>query len=92
MTVQQRQCQEPACIEKAIRCVIRAWKKGESDHVEWYCPEHASKNGYCAGCGIYSAGTDGFDWPTVYGNVPGFCDTCSDEIESDVGEDCEEEL
>ena len=44
----------------------------------WLCPEHAADEGYCAMCGEFSAGQDGFDW-----HHPGLCDNCNDEFEAD---------
>ena len=73
-----------------IRCLFHRCEKCGADaipvHVEgcegedtgWLCPEHAADEGYCAMCGEFSAGQDGFDiWHQ------GLCDNCNDEFEAD---------
>jgi hypothetical protein len=46
---------------------------------EYLCTEHAVEQGYCAYCGDFAAGTNGFDY--IH---PGACDKCHDEISSEI--------
>lgn len=68
-------CQVPACKDRnVLECRINPWEKPS----DWLCSEHAEKEGFCAGCGLFCAGIESFD----FGRYPGFCDNCQDEIRS----------
>jgi hypothetical protein len=41
----------------------------------YYCLEHAEENGYCRECGLFAAGTEGFDFLHR-----GVCDGCHEEL------------
>lgn len=61
-------CQEPGCDRSAIECELM---DNEGIHHEYFCNEHAGKNGFCNCCGIFIAG-----WIEV-GNT---CENCRDQM------------
>jgi hypothetical protein len=68
------QCWEPGCDERGFGCWLPDdWETPNG----YYCGEHAVTNGFCAGCGYFSAGLEAFD----FGN--GLCEQCR----SDIGDD-----
>lgn len=45
---------------------------------EYYCTEHAARNGYCKSCGEFWGGIESFEF-----EHPGWCDNCHDQMEHD---------
>lgn len=80
-------CQEEGCRERAIQCTLLCVGHDGKDEIEWLCPEHAAKAGFCSGCGTFAAGTEGFD----FGRPAGMCDNCREELRHDMGEDDSDE-
>jgi hypothetical protein len=69
-----------------MECQIVPWEEPQ-----YLCCTDAEKLGFCAGCGIFSAGIDSYD----FGRYRGFCENCSDELAADdaynFGEEYEED-
>lgn len=42
------------------------------------CPDCIKDSGFCLGCGNYCSGMESFD---IFPRVPGYCETCADEID-----------
>lgn len=73
-------CQEEGCTSNATTPCYYEWSNAEPD--AWFCPEHIAKNGFCASCGIFSAGWESFDF-----NPNGLCDNCQAAFEDELSED-----
>lgn len=75
----QIKCQEKGCNRAGnVKCQLPGsfndlTKKFEPDTYEYFCWEHAGKNGYCHCCGTFIAGW--IDDGTL-------CDNCRDEIKA----------
>jgi hypothetical protein len=69
------------CGETGIPCYL-SWSDAEPDG--WYCGEHAHDAGFCPGCGLFSAGTESFDFSPT-----GYCENCQEEFESEFEDDDE---
>ena len=74
-------CEEEGCCEAdTIKCIV--WHPEDqnewTEDVFYYCGDHAEDNGFCVGCGTFSAGLESFDF--IH---PGLCDNCYDEVKSD---------
>lgn len=72
-------CQEPDCTNSGSECFYP--DSDTPDH--YYCCSHASKNGFCYGCGQFYGGVEQFEFPQFYGNIEGFCPNCSEEIKEE---------
>jgi hypothetical protein len=71
-----KRCWAPKCENKGIKCLIPGALIDSDDEMQRYCTEHAAENGFCYGCGIFCAGIESFD----FGQYPGLCDNCADEV------------
>lgn len=71
-------CEHEGCTETGIPCYLN-WIDEEPNG--WYCPDHAHENGFCPGCGLFSAGIESFDF-----SQSGLCENCQDELESEMYE------
>jgi hypothetical protein len=71
-------CEEPGCWKReAMQCrlVVENEQTGKfEDQFDFYCVEHASKNGYCWGCGEFWSGCESFDF-----SLNGLCSNCKDD-------------
>lgn len=67
-------CEHPGCTRPGFECRNFAVDDAEFPP-EYYCGEHAPEHGYCAMCGDFVAGTNGFDFLHI-----GLCDHCHDEV------------
>lgn len=47
-----------------------------------FCQDHASRSGWCLGCGFFCGGIESFD----FSEIAAFCEQCVDEIKTDCGE------
>ena len=79
-------CEEPSCNKEAIQCHLLVIDRGDfnsisHDEYNYYCPEHATKNGYCWMCGEFWAGNSEFDF-----NPSHLCPNCKDEVDAEVVE------
>ncbi len=72
-------CNEPGCSAQGMACYLD-WIHEEPE--DWYCPEHAPKNGYCAGCGQFSAGFESFDFAPA--GMAGLCDACQELVRAEI--------
>jgi len=74
------------CPRGGAPCYLAAYSEQPD---EYLCREHITIGGFCAGCGIFCAGIESFD----FGNFPGWCDNCALELrdqweeEKDDGDD-----
>lgn len=86
-------CEAKDCKEKAdVRCHIVDYEtEPAKDFYYWYCHKHAKEYGYCYLCGEFFAGIEEFDFPKIYGHIPGLCPVCSDMVKADAGEFDDEE-
>lgn len=76
-----QRCQHEGCQEEAIPCYCDDDLLAEPQRItEYLCCDHASKLGYCPGCGRFWAGVDSFD-------SHGWCDDCWAEIRADEADD-----
>lgn len=69
-------CELEGCRRLGMACYLPDdWPSRPTEHL---CPEHAVYAGYCAGCGVFTAGgpDDGRD----------LCETCRDQVEADCGD------
>lgn len=72
-------CQHEDCFEPGIACRF-AWELEAVE--EWLCHEHAPAEGYCSNCGVYSAGTEGFDF-----EHPGWCNDCYAALQDELDDE-----
>jgi hypothetical protein len=72
-------CWEPGC-DRDGAAVFAPW---EDQPCAAYCGEHAAKNGFCRGCGYFSAGFESFD----FSKRPRFCSDCVSQIEAEEDDD-----
>jgi hypothetical protein len=85
MSKNSKRCWEPGCTNKGIKCVIPGPLIDGDDEKSRYCTEHAAKNGFCYGCGIFCAGIESFS----FGEHAGLCDNCADQSDAEWGDDSE---
>lgn len=72
-------CQHEGCTSTdTIPCYIN-WIDEEPEG--YYCSEHAADEGFCCMCGLFAAGTEHFDF--IH---PGYCDSCWEALESEMGD------
>jgi hypothetical protein len=64
-------CWHPGCRRPASACYLS--KNVPRGNIEYYCYEHASRHGYCPGCGEFWGGIGSFEFN-------GWCDHCLTEI------------
>jgi hypothetical protein len=67
---------EIRCVNAGIPCYF-TWSNDVPDG--WYCADHAYTNGFCAGCGLFNAGFESFDF-----SEDGMCESCHEQIESEL--------
>lgn len=84
-------CEEPGCWERdgimSCRLVVFSNTSQQyEDEFDFYCGEHASKNGYCWGCGEFWAGVEAFDF-----NDNQLCPNCKDDPDLTGYEDDEDD-
>jgi hypothetical protein len=80
----KHQCEEPGCTEQGSQCHLLDYGDHSGpavDVYEYYCPEHATKNGYCWLCGEFWAGNEEFDLEPSH-----LCPNCKSEVDSESGE------
>ena len=64
-------CQVEGCKNDAIPCYLSDGSIDDPDDL--LCAEHCGQEGYCWGCGRFSAGLESFDF-----NPRGLCSECKD--------------
>lgn len=70
-------CEVQGCEEReGIPCFLQ--QDMYAPHA-WYCAEHAPKEGFCAWCGHFAAGTEAFD----FGRPRGLCGSCQEVYKSE---------
>lgn len=78
-------CQHEGCESEGIACYLNL---SESDGPGYYyCVEHCYEEGFCWGCGNFSAGEEAFDW----GNPSHLCSNCRSAGDYDDSDDDDEE-
>ncbi len=77
-------CQVAGCEWAAIPCYLSDSDYGVDDPDDLLCVEHCVNEGYCWGCGRFSAGLESFDF-----NPRGLCSECKDDpdLNDDVVDD-----
>lgn len=75
MSKNNKHCWHLGCKEYGIKCIGL-----QADEAEFYCSGHAIEHGFCAGCGIYSAGVESFS----FGDFPGLCSNCADHLKAEL--------
>lgn len=76
-------CEEPGCNNiNVTRCRLHDYKTN-TDEWNYYCFEHAYKNGFCWGCGEFWSGIENFDFHPSH-----LCENCR---ESEYDDDYEDE-
>lgn len=73
-------CQEDGCKEASIKCIIPGGIDIDTheeypESYEYYCSEHAAKNGYCCCCGTFIAGWRDFS---------SYCEHCEGQVKDDI--------
>jgi hypothetical protein len=86
MVTEKHVCEEPGCDKEGMQCHLLVIDRGDfnsisHDEFNYYCAEHATKNGYCWMCGEFWAGNSEFDF-----NPSHLCPNCRDEVDADVVE------
>lgn len=82
-------CQEPNCTNEGTPCF---YPDNDTETPDcYYCTEHAYSQGFCYLCGLFWSCVNTFEFPTIYGIVPGLCENCSDDIKTELGEDEDED-
>jgi hypothetical protein len=77
-------CEHEDCtIQTGQSCYMR-WTDMEPE--SWYCAPHAQENGFCINCGLFSAGTEDFDFSPV-----GLCGSCNQMLEDEFGDAFEDD-
>jgi hypothetical protein len=67
-------CQTEGCtVTSGIPCYMN-WTDEQPE--EWHCQEHCKKAGFCWGCGLFSAGTEFFDF-----NPNDLCASCQEAVD-----------
>ncbi|MCK5614174.1 hypothetical protein KAR91_70570 [Candidatus Pacearchaeota archaeon] len=61
-------CQEKGCQNPSIQCEI-------DEMHEYFCSEHAAKNGYCYCCGTFIAGLR---------DLSDICENCEEQFHDDI--------
>jgi hypothetical protein len=77
-------CEEPDCNIEGIQCHLSYYSFDSKENKEaysYYCPEHATKNGYCWMCGEFWAGNEEFDLDP---SQP--CPNCNNEVDAETVE------
>lgn len=82
-------CQHENCTEEGTPCFFPDNETETPD--EYFCTEHAFDQGYCYLCGQFFSGIERFDFPETYGGIRGLCESCDDEIKTELEEYDEEE-
>lgn len=67
-------CQVEGCKNDAIPCYLPDSDYGVDDPDALLCAEHCGDEGYCWGCGRFSAGAESFDF-----SPRGLCSECKDD-------------
>jgi hypothetical protein len=76
-------CEEKGCDKEAMLCHVLVTDPDDFNSFSmnvynYYCTEHATKNGYCWMCGEFWAGNSEFDF-----NSSHLCPNCKDEVDAE---------
>ncbi|MVM34249.1 hypothetical protein GO755_29735 [Spirosoma sp. HMF4905] len=77
-------CVKCGKLTETVPCVIEAVQEEDADYPSGeHCYDCCVEEGYCFGCGRFSAGQQAYD----FGRYPGYCENCQEQIRSNMCDD-----
>jgi hypothetical protein len=78
------QCEHEGCTNQGDAC----WGyMHELEPMGYYCDEHKYEEGFCVCCNTFNAGIESFDFGEHHHGMKGYCESCADQMKSELGED-----
>ena len=77
MTQEDLICSQPRCTKNAQEYTYPIIEDDQDPETVTLCDDHASKAGFCIGCGYFCAGIESYDFPESP-FLRGLCEVCAE--------------